>query len=895
MAFVKRPTSPLLFEPLETEPEDLIWPGSDDEDEEDVREKKRARVEILGKQYLDGRPLFIQSAGIHGPLNDNWVNPWVNKKRKNGWDARHVVEAAVAPRANSYRADESEGSFVTAKRKVSSDAGLKAVDYGLDYQETLDERAAKRMRHQQREGSRGSNQDERAHRMSPKAQHNGPKHWLKTDKVYLHSSSRDERGSPTPTPGVKSRVKTPSVSAAQRVPQAERVPLQNNTIISEEPRRQNAAPHGFTSLPKNQESRDEKDSRSPATTKRLKPCYDDPNHRYSPTESRTHIKEHSLDKADATIKHGYEEAQRLSQEAARRVQLDQMRSEVPKSPQEVIPDPLIPQQSRLAPYVSEFVVSKDAASSAGMKAVSRSPRPSPRVVPPTSHLPEFRYRHAQKGASSKPVADGQAFCKRPSGPEIGARSISTSSSGSSEFAEELEAAQARAASRSMGSSYPNSSYTSSPIRERPETVSVKKNTQAMRRLTFTASGEPKVAGSRTSSRPSSSSSNANASAGASISLSGPKSGKSHVLDEIEKVAKGLTKSSEKSLTNGHFSRDSAILPEAQMVSDQPVRPAQVPSGPSTDLIETDKQSPKIASLDDEDSYINLSTQAAMLKAQRSFQDDILSPLKFPPVLPKKMKIPSPTATRFNKADITPVANGRRANPFPTREAMEAEFQGDEEPMSTQAMADAISPFAITTIKKRPSAPEKRTSFAPSPTRNKSPIPAPTLFPTPSPPTSFHKPLSLSTTPSSSPQQPPASPPKPTPPSPQSRPNTSSKPPSSLTSFSLLPIGTATSTSLLQDGQQQQQENYDISLPLDPFATPFSTSSNGKSNGLNNANGSGGTRHRQDASWDLNAAIEEAGSFLGDWDVEAEAKKEGISRRKRAGAVRGILSVGKGNT
>ena len=40
--------------------------------------------------------------------------------------------------------------------------------------------------------------------------------------------------------------------------------------------------------------------------------------------------------------------------------------------------------------------------------------------------------------------------------------------------------------------------------------------------------------------------------------------------------------------------------------------------------------------------------------------------------------------------------------------------------------------------------------------------------------------------------------------------------------------------------------------------------------------------------DLNAAIDEAGSFLGDWDVEAEARKEGSLSRKRESGGRGIL-------
>jgi len=78
-----------------------------------------------------------------------------------------------------------------------------------------------------------------------------------------------------------------------------------------------------------------------------------------------------------------------------------------------------------------------------------------------------------------------------------------------------------------------------------------------------------------------------------------------------------------------------------------------------------------------------------------------------------------------------------------------------------------------------------------------------------------------------------------------------------------------SSSILQDGQQSPHD-VDISLPLDPLGTPFGTAT---------ANGNG---DMSTGNWDLGAALEDAGSFLGDWNVEAEARKEGNERRKRAG-------------
>lgn len=78
----RRPTSPLCLEPLSTTEYDtdgLL--GSDDELDESARAAKRRRIEKLGESYLQGKPLFIFSASLRGPFDDGWVNPW-RKTRK---------------------------------------------------------------------------------------------------------------------------------------------------------------------------------------------------------------------------------------------------------------------------------------------------------------------------------------------------------------------------------------------------------------------------------------------------------------------------------------------------------------------------------------------------------------------------------------------------------------------------------------------------------------------------------------------------------------------------------------------------------------------------------------------------------------------------------------------
>ena len=846
MAFVKRPTSPLNFEPLETPPEDILWPGSDHEADEYGREKKRLRREILGKQYLEGRPLLIQIAGLRGPFNRGWINPWASKRRKSGTDSKRTIAPPPQAKASPHRDPRFKQESVKAKRKSVTAIGMDGIAQDLEPDESSDASAPKRIRRQY--GSRNPRTSGLAPSRLMDVEQN---HWLKSDKGYLASGFGDERGSPTRTPAFKPGSNIPAAPNKDRITSIDTV--QTNRNHSKGPHDSNTVTLGFTPI-NNREGPE-----GGAV------------HRTSHNVPNPRVKEHNLFEAGRATRHGSNEARRLSQGAVQRTEMELQRHKDLRPPQQVEPDQ---RSSRLAPYVSEFVITKDTATSAPLKAMSNTSRPSPRTVPPSSNLPEFQYRHVKKGLMLKTSKDGLLAGFRP-------RSMSTSSSGSSEFSEQLEAAQSKAVSISIGSSLPSSSHPSSPAREKPETASVKRNTHALRRLTFTASGEPKIANAISTSRLHSSSSEANAVPGAT--LSGSQRNKAKAPTEIGPIRKDSTKSSGKSLSNGNKSR-SVVLPEAQVLSDPPIL-ARVPSGPSTELIETDKQSPKVISLGDEDSYLNLSTQAAMLKAQRSFQNEVLSPRKVSPVLPKIEKTSSPLNGRYGGMVIIPLTSERDQNRNQNPQYISPKQALKDEPLSTQAMADAISPFAISTIKKRPPAFEKRTNFAPSPTRDQSPNAASSTSQSPgaSPIDSFHQPFSMSTSSSESPLQ--ERPPKQPPQSPPSRPNTISKPPSSLTSFAALPNRSTLESSNLQDGQQQVQPNYDTSLPLDPFATPFATARS-KANGVSGP----------ETSLDINAAIEEAGSFLGDWDVEAEARREGnSSRRKDVGIKKGILSVGKGST
>jgi len=140
-----------------------------------------------------------------------------------------------------------------------------------------------------------------------------------------------------------------------------------------------------------------------------------------------------------------------------------------------------------------------------------------------------------------------------------------------------------------------------------------------------------------------------------------------------------------------------VLPEAQA----PALPAQLPSGPSTNLLETDKQSLKFISTEDDDSVDHFNTQAELAKAQQSFQRDLQSPIKYP-TFPASNEVAHPEFSGGDPAEeiislVTPRPALRSekdpyaGGPYPDSD--------NQEPLSTQAMADAMSPFAISTVKK----------------------------------------------------------------------------------------------------------------------------------------------------------------------------------------------------
>lgn len=796
--FVKRPTSPLEAEPLRAAPEDILLPGSDDELSAEFHINKRRRIEAQGQRYLEGKPLFIQSASLRGPLDTGWINPWKRKPRqtKGGIlriphhkDIVDLTESQMrhVPPALDIRPSAAYLTSGGNRASVISDLGPRVT--------RAFEPVERRARSTEDGGKhilRGGIQS-KAKQVLPRAQE-----WIRSDTEYLIGGRKPTSNSPTPTPGAR-QPKGPGSPIDEIVPrtpgsqEAQRSPI----IIAQ---RSKISPESTTptnhARPPAEISHDIEPDPDIIPSPQLRTEAWVRQNTMKPPKPRNNGRvgyiETVLDQADETTRLGFYGAKTLSQEAVRNILDEEAHEEARQLSQQAA---LLASQSAIAPEPVEqsprqssaekskppssrqkAVLSKDANGVAERLKLKLS-KDTPRAVPPSSNLSEFQYRKARKEAQRLETAANQ-----------------------SPFAQALQAAKANAEAKTI------------------------------KHLSFTASGGIRSFGSRSTSRAS--------------SVETARSRVNHrdptFSQEDGRRKSGLATSASDSRSNGGDRNPlSNVLPEGPEAQ---IQPLPVPSGPSTNVLETDKQSLQFPSTEEGegDSYMNLSTQAAFAKAQQSFRNTLISPVKDSPknAIHINGSQPSPTAYKTPKINL-------RALPKMLTEELPDNDQlvtPSKEALNTQAMIDAISPFALTTVKKQLSSPiksaqlQKKASFAHSPL--------------PSPSEAYGAPrrsLSMSTSSRSpspissrrSPKRRPASKPPPI----LSKASTGiSKPVSTATStiFSIAPNGTLTEV-YQQDGQQQ----HDVGIG-------------------------------PDSSWDLDQALEEAGSFLETMDVEAEAKKGGTA-------------------
>ncbi|MCJ1268487.1 hypothetical protein MMC22_008375 [Lobaria immixta] len=755
--FIKRPISPLNSEPLIPLPEDILCFGSDEEETAGEHRDKRRRIEIQGQQYLEGRPLFILSASLRGPLNEAWVNPWSRKRQGNGDLNKRRVPA-------------------TPTEVINAPSWMRNAESRLD-QQGEDYNAVTHLRQDPQELSLKPSDFQNLSKRDPAETtktHQSPRKWLKSDNVYFRERVRKSSRSPTPTPNTKHRDQALAISNTPVRPPTKIQPNpQTAPNVPGEPLSKSTYNFGFTPVNKRASPQNTEIQVAHGQAHQAKP----PEAKVDSEEflypSKVTVREITLDEADEPIRRGHYRVKKLSQEAVEEAVttdgLNQARNLSERAASRALECSLRADGSHVKSRGSSDSIGQDALAAVAQAKDMGFLEDSLQALPPSTNLPEFNYRYARKHNPLPPK-------ERPS------------------FAETLEIAKAQAEILEIANAK----------------AKAKAQEQEIRRLSFTASGNVKNSKSTSRKR-----SQHRTSSPLQQRRTSSREPKQTVQGHSSTAGKGslATVASPRLTMSGGLSYENDDQPEAQIVPPVPVVSGLVTSGPSTDMLETDRQPLNPQSIEEGDSYADLSTQAAILKAQRSFQNGVFSPAKISS--PRKQNeaarsVVSPSAHKITKA--SDIAHQPFREPSPTSPKPSASENHDDEPMDTQAMVDAMSPFAITTVKKR----KKDTNIALSPTS-----PTANLVPAHSLPTSG----TFANAPSPS--------------FPIS--HTHSKPSSfGLTSFSIAPNSTLTDV-FQQDGQQQQ-----------PQPRYFDTS------GL-----------------DLDAAIEEAGQFLGSWDVESEARKEGV--------------------
>ena len=699
--FVPRPVSPLQFEPLRPDLDDILCPGSDAEETLDERKAKRRRVEGAGREYLSGKSLYISSARLRGPFEGFSKTISVGGKGNQGHEVKTLEGQSTRTRAHQparlilINSDESsrrlanDPSFCPprAVRRVEIPIKRQAPS---PIQDGFVRDAVRPVGHDGR-AKRETNLDPQTHG------------WLKSRKLPGNVNSTSRLTTPTPT---------------ARSQQQKRLPDQTSDTGLEDT------------------------SQQPGTEVKVSAGI------RQPTRSITEL---TFNEMSPKFKEAHMTVKKLSREAAERAQYN---SESHLHAKKSAGSGVSHVHEGAAAVEDEYIEQNKTSATALIpaKAYVRPPLASPRTVPPSTYLPEFEYR--SKRATKSP--------ERTS------------------FREDLEAAKKKA------------------------------RMEQKWRLSFTASGGVRNRShhaSRGSRNPRS-----------SESAQSSKDSRSEPMDQSRVAVK---KPSDNETTYEKAGTSCTQLDRLQEAEGQQ-EPAlnKTPSGPSTELLETDKLS-KFPSTDEGDSYLGLSTQGALLKAQRSFHDNPLSPVSNPgskeSFLHDHCRGENTESDQTNAQKQPPVQGHHQLQASPAPKL--ATPEPDEGPPSTQAMIDALSPFAATTVKKMRSL-DNRSEPTPSMSRSSS-IDSPALqgFRIKSP--------SMSTSPSHSaaplderPQAPPSAP---------------SKAESPLTSFSLGAIGTE---GFQQDGQQSQ----DYAM----------------------------------GDLDLDAAIEDAGSFLGDWNLEREVRNLGRS-------------------
>ncbi|KAL9120949.1 MAG: hypothetical protein Q9187_002490 [Circinaria calcarea] len=687
-----RATSPLSYSPVKYSPDEILCAGSSDEDAPEVRVKKKLQREALGREYLQDRPPLILSASLRGPLHDGWINPWRKAKRQK------VNKSHVLPRFTAARRDtkqsHGDSSAESSSEEESSSQGseMSSAEEQRRYPYSDDRR------HYARSPPSLSEEDLSEDDISDSNPNPG---WVRSRKgrpggervrpvtikepaAVLAKLQRDRPGRvnlPTPTPKTQKQSKrkvTPVYSSSSSEDTTSNE--QEDTIRSKSAltlasaikeaskmkdktlREQTLAFCKGTqavvdqvnslfpdiTVPPSKASRAPRSP--PITRKTLKAGKHNPQIQAPSGSSKPSNFQASSNRTTPMTVHipidfwaeplrglvGLAEmAQRLKDDMEN-LSKEAVRKNCNLAADQPLPDDApgpTPKGTRKQSGAERGTEAESSTDQRPTKILDRVATGSPHVIPPSTTHPEFVYNRTTKTFKSAPEENASN-------------------------------------TRSQTEKTPNVDDGSFPSTDPgPATEKVKsdrahiKNAKAPRRLSFSTSGklvlEIRVPPRRTQKSP------------LTVSPKGP---------------------------SNETSNASVALPSGQVVSDQPGQRIKLPSEPSTNLLETDRQSLQFATTDEGNSDLAFSTQAAVARAQQAFQLDLESPAN-------KIETSSPLSTRARKTssakspqtNMTPLGHIRDSFAGPPQQRFSNRLE--DLAISTQDLVNKMTPFAITTVKK----------------------------------------------------------------------------------------------------------------------------------------------------------------------------------------------------
>lgn len=589
--FVKRPTSPLSFEPLIPSPTEILCDGSDEEATPEEHRDKRRRVETQGQIYLEDRPLFIQSAALRGPFEEGWVNPWGSKtlnhraSKKMGFRGKHTTVAESMREISMAVHRHSAETNLSASTSNPSKAQSPATKSGNDAMEDVDPPTLSRIIQVV-----SSVSHDLSNLFGPKRSENPrpldsttiqPKSWLKLEKSIKLNRSREAPKSPSPSPAPKTSHHTqlalPEWNRQQVKTSTSRVTTASAYIAS----KQGDSAPSFesinscsTSIELGKISKPEEDvlkheKRQLPRSLAIGRSVPDPNGVSGPN-CHEGKKDNQITIVDAAVHALNPEAAPLPGARVPRAVVEtsgpnntavhngRLESRQALQAGALQPSHKSFKAENAETKTAEAMPSQEILQKSGDVNISNFHNEAVHSTTPSTNLSEFQYHFAEKSLPPTKAS----------------------------FDERLDA----------------------EIKEA--------KAKAIKRLSFTASGNVKPSQStkptRAIPKPQQRS---------SPSLSRRSESRQKDVSSAPIQAENEVKSSTSVPVDGFSLHGSDVQPDAQIVSADPGLAVLALSGPSTNQIETDK----LFVEEEGDSFIHMSTQAALLKVQQSFQNELISP------------------------------------------------------------------------------------------------------------------------------------------------------------------------------------------------------------------------------------------------------------------------------